>query len=323
MVHAFIDTLQDPAVRDLAWVIGSPGIIDASYPDYLNRVVDDAWCNAQLKRSTGWLTALDRQPLPLHQFIAARPTRRLGLYFETLIAFWLTHIPDTHIVAHNLQVQDEQRTLGEYDFLFRNASAEVCHWEAAVKFYLQLESSTEQRSFIGPGTRDRLDLKLDRVFKHQLLLGQTPAGIRALPGDLKLDKAQAFVKGYLFYHTAELNKLEIAGISAAHLTGWWVHHTVEPVPQTSLNSHWIIPTRLHWLAPGRLPADATVMTYSELQSKLEEHFSLNRDALLLFEMTRNTTGNWHEISRGFVVYSTWPTVDSPLRASPTPALLQS
>ncbi len=198
MHPAYIDTLHDPAVRDLAWVIGSPSLVNASYPAYLNRVVDDAWCNAQLQRSTAWLAGLDQKPLPLHQFIAARPTRRLGYYFETLIAFWLTHMPDTQIIATNLQVQDEQRTVGEYDFLFRNASAEVCHWEAAIKFYLQVEASTEQRSFIGPGARDRLDLKLARTFEHQLHLGHTPAGSNALPQGVRLGKTQAFIKGYLF-----------------------------------------------------------------------------------------------------------------------------
>jgi len=93
MHTAFIDTLHDPTVRDLAWVIGSPGLLDASHPAYHGRVVDDAWCGAQLQASATWLTALDLAPLPLHSYIAARPTRRLGHYFEALIKFWLTHRP--------------------------------------------------------------------------------------------------------------------------------------------------------------------------------------------------------------------------------------
>ena len=314
MQISFIDTLQDPAVRDLAWAIGSPVLIDASYPAYLNRVVDDAWCNTQLQRNTAWLAGLDKEPQPLHQFIVARPTRRLGLYFETLIAFWLTHMPDTQIIATNLQVQNDQRTLGEYDFLFRNASGEACHWEAAIKFYLQVEASPEQHSFIGPGTRDRLDLKLGRIFEHQLRLGLTPAGSNAIPQGVKLDKTQAFIKGYLFYHEATITKFAIAGVSATHLSGWWIRHSCEAVPQTASDSCWIIPPRLHWLAPGRLPADAAVMTYSQLNSLLDQHFNLNKDALLVFEMVRGATGgmptgDWHERSRGFVTYSTWPVID--------------
>ena len=310
MHTAFIDTLHDPTVRDLAWVIGSPGLLDASHPAYHGRVVDDAWCGAQLQASAAWLAALDLAPLPLHSYIAARPTRRLGHYFEALIKFWLTHMPDTQLIATNLQVHDELRTLGEYDFLFRDNSAAVCHWEAAVKFYLQQEPLAEQRAFIGPGTRDRLDLKLARVFQHQLVLGHTHAGQQALPGGIRLDRTQAFIKGYLFYHASTFSKLATAGVSAAHLSGWWVRHSLEKLPQASADSRWIILPRLRWLAPARLAADdASVMTYATLGNQLDEHFSRSNDAVLVFEMTRAATGGWHEKSRGFVVCSTWPVID--------------
>ncbi len=314
MYSGLLDTLHDPAVRDLAWVISSPGLVDDTFPQYQGQVVNDDWCSSQMAQLTDWLAKLDLAPQALHAYIAARPTRRLGHYFETLIAFWLTHTADMQIIARNLQVQDTQRTLGEYDFLLRNEASEVCHWEAAVKFYLQVEASAEQRSFIGPGTRDRLDLKLERVFNHQLRLSQTEAGLRALPDNIKPDKTLAYIKGYLFYHASTLSRLAIEGISVAHLSGWWMRHTAEEIPHTSDESGWIIPPRLHWLAPARLPADAEVMSYAQLQDKLDNHFDLNTEALLLFEMTRNETGCWQEISRGFIVCSSWPTIQvEPIR----------
>lgn len=317
MYTTLIDTLRDPIVRDLAWAIGSPGLVEASYPDYLGRTVDDAWCSAQLQASAAWLNELDLSPSSLHSFIAARPTRRLGHYFEALIFFWLTHMPDTQIIATNLQVQDGQRTLGEYDFLFRDASTAVCHWEAAVKFYLQVEPLAEQRTFIGPGTRDRLDLKLERVFRHQLLLGDTPAGQQALPQGLQLDKAQAFIKGYLFYHATTFRPVAISGVSAAHLSGWWARHAVEAVPQTSAENRWIILPRLRWLAPVRLAKDAEVMSHAMLNSKLDEHFRLRSEALLVVELARSAANEWQEKSRGFVVCSSWPVIDPVAGALPS------
>ncbi|MDH4285221.1 MAG: DUF1853 family protein [Gallionellaceae bacterium] len=301
-----IDSLTDPAVRDLAWVIGSPCLLEHSYPAYNNQVVDDDWCGAQFQASAAWLTALDLSPLPLHDFIAARPTHRLGHYFETLIAFWLGHLPETQLIATNLQVQQQQHTLGEYDFLFRNANGAVCHWEAAVKFYLQVEPLAEQRAFIGPGTKDRLDLKLDRIFRHQLLLGDTRAGQQALPSGLKLDKRQAYIKGYLFYHSSSLDRPTAQGISASHLSGWWVRHASEQLPQISAASRWVILPRLRWLAPARVAEDAEVMDYATLDEKLREHFSVRTEALLACELKCTKTGEWHEISRGFVVCSNWP-----------------
>lgn len=310
MHNSIIDTLQDPAVRDLAWVIGSPGLLAAEYPAYQNQVVNDAWCNAQLHAGAAWLARLDLAPQPLHDFIAARPTRRLGHYFESLVKFWLLQMPDTHIIATNLQVKDKQRTLGEYDFLFRDASAALCHWETAVKFYLQREPLAEQHAFIGPGTRDRLDLKLDRVFQHQLLLGHTPAGQQALPRGLQLDKTQAFIKGYLFYHASSAQHLPVRGVSTEHLSGWWLRHSLEQVPQASTASRWIMLPRLRWLAPARVSAETAVMTLAQLNVMLHGHFSLGKDALLVFEVTRTETGEWQEISRGFVVCETWPDINT-------------
>ena len=310
MRNTLIETLEDPAVRDLAWVIGSPGLLDAAYPAYNHQVVDDAWCSAQLHASAAWLRMLDLSPLPLHEFIAARPTRRLGRYFETLIIFWLQHMPGSQIIATNLQVQHGQRTLGEYDVLFRDVSAAVCHWEAAVKFYLQQEPLAELRTLIGPGTKDRLDLKLDKVFQHQLLLGNTSAGRQALPAGLLPDKAQAFIKGYLFYHASSASLLAVPGVSATHLSGWWVRHACEPLPQASAESRWIMQPRLRWLAPARLRDDAEVMSYAMLSIRLNQHFSLSREALLLFEMVQMKTGVWQEISRGFVVCASWPDMDA-------------
>jgi len=308
MHNKLIATLCDPAVRDLAWAIGAPGLLEADATPYQGRVVDDVWCSNQLLKCSDWLKALDHTPQPLHQYIAARPTRRLGHYFETLIIFWLSHQPDARIIAANLQVQDAQRTLGEYDLLFCDNNDQVTHWEVAVKFYLQQEPVAEQRAFIGPGTKDRLDLKLDRVFEHQLLLGESGAGKLALPAGIKLNSAQAFIKGYLFYHASVLGILSIPGISAGHLRGWWIRHNLENLPQISSDSRWVSLPRLEWLAPARLPGDADVMTNEAIKTELNIHFETSSDAVLLFEVQRSATGCWEEISRGFVVYETWPII---------------
>lgn len=310
MLNNFIDTLHDPAVRDLAWVIGAPGLLDPLFPAYQAQVADDAWCRDQLQHRAGWLSELDLTPQSLHQFITARPTRRLGHYFELLIQFWLSHNPDTKLIASNLQVQNQQRTLGEYDLLFSDASTAACHWEAAVKFYLQVEPLAEQRVFIGPGTQDRLDLKLGKVFQHQLLLGQTTAGQQALPDGLTISKAQAYIKGYLFYHATNSTILTIPGISADHLSGWWIRHTLEKLPLTSTENRWIILPRLRWLAPALLAEDADVLCYAAMTTQLDLHFGACDEAVLVFEMSQVESGQWREQSRGFVVCKTWPIMEA-------------
>lgn len=306
--HSILDQLQDHAVRDLAWVIGSPGLLDGTYPGYQGHIVEDNWCQDQLYACTAWLSNLDAHPQPLHEFIQSRPTRRLGHYFETLINFWLTHLNGTEFIATNLQVQDAQRTLGEYDFLFRDSAGVTYHWEAAVKFYLQVTPQSEQRSFIGPGTRDRLDIKLDKVFNQQLLLSNSAEGLQALPQGIKPDRTQAYIKGYLFYHCSSSHKDSIAGISGGHLAGWWVRHNLEKIPQTKTESHWAILPRLSWLAPALITDEKKAITYTTLAEQLDQHFQAGAEALLVAELTGETGGVWRELSRGFVVCRTWPII---------------
>ncbi|MEO6423537.1 MAG: DUF1853 family protein [Candidatus Nitrotoga sp.] len=307
--------MLDPAVRDLAWVIGSPGLLDETWATYAGRVVDDTWCRTQLKTCAQWLAALDTEPSRLHDFIAQRPTRRLGQYFELLIAFWLSHMPDTQVIATNLQVQDAQRTLGEYDFLFRDVDGNICHWETAVKFYLQAEPLFEQRAFIGLMVRDRLDIKLDRVFQHQLQIGHSPAGRSAMPEGIVLKKTQAFIKGYLFYPATHAGKYFIPsaltpGVSDNHLFGWWIHHPVSSLPQTTPDSYWKILPRLRFLAPVRLDADASVMRLTEICAVLDAHFATSDEAVQVIELQRGIDNSWREATRGFVVCSKWPVLNA-------------
>lgn len=311
----FMDSLRDPIVRDLAWAIGSPGLMDDTWAAYAGCVVDDAWCRAQLKICARWLAALDMEPHSLHDFIIQRPTRRLGHYFEALIAYFLAHIPDTQIIATNLQVQDAQRTLGEYDFLFRDTDGHICHWETAVKFYLQAEPLFEQRAFIGLAARDRLDIKLDRVFQHQLQLGHTVAGRAALPKGIVLKKTQAFIKGYLFYPATQAGKYfipitPIPGVSDNHLSGWWIRHPVGLLPQTTPDSRWTTLPRLCFLAPVRLDAGAIVMEQAEICAALNAHFSVSSEPVQVIELQRDIDNSWHEATRGFVMSSKWPTINT-------------
>ena len=307
-----MDSLRDPVVRDLAWVIGSPGLLDETWAAYAGRVVDDAWCRAQLKTCFPWLAGLDNAPHSLHDSIAQRPTRRLGQYFESLIAFWLAHTPDTQMIATNLQVQNAQRTLGEYDFLFRDAVGNICHWEAAVKFYLQAEPLYEQRAFIGLAVRDRLDIKLDRVFQHQLELGHTPAGRAAMPKGVVLKNTQAFIKGYLFYHATQAGKYftPIPGVSDNHLSGWWIRHPVGSLPQTTSDSCWTILPRLRFLAPVRLDAGVSVMKQTEICAALDTHFAVSEESVQVIELQRYMDNSWREATRGFVVCSNWPVINT-------------
>ncbi len=297
-LESLLKQLRTPAVRDLAWVIGSPPLLDARFSAYQGKVAGNVFCQQALAACSENLLALDHNPAPLLQFITQQPTRRLGYYFETLVEYWLRQASGIELLAHNLPVRDAQRTIGEFDFLFRQQGI-VIHWETAIKFYLQAAPGEQQHVFVGPGGYDRLDLKVDRIFQHQLQLSNAEANHQ------HVDAAQAFVKGMLFY-PIDSQLTNAAGVAIDHLRGWWLRHCNNALKQFSPASRWIVLSRLRWLSPALLSHDAAVMKPEEVTAMLDLHFSKMNIALLLAEVQQDAAGYWQEVSRGFVVSAEWP-----------------
>lgn len=172
------NTLTTPAVRDLAWACFSPPLILSA--DVAPADLDVANCGLVLDGPRQrWLESLDRQPGPLLNHLEKLQGTRLGLYFEALWHFFLQEDERVELVAHNLPVRDGTRTLGEFDCLYYcRERKRHFHLELAVKFYLGLPQVGAQGTYshwnrwLGPGACDRLDLKMQRLLEHQLLLGQ-------------------------------------------------------------------------------------------------------------------------------------------------------
>ena len=176
-------------VRDLAWAGFSPTLLTGN-----------GLSGAGLELTSPWreqLAALDADPTPLLEFLGDAPDGRLGLYYERLWHYLLQHDPDIDFLAHNLPVRDGSRTVGEFDCLYwsRREQRHI-HLELAVKFYLGIP---EDDIWLGPGGRDRLDIKLDRLVNHQSRLAEHPAASDPLARlgiahcDSRID-----IKGYLF-----------------------------------------------------------------------------------------------------------------------------
>ncbi|RLQ22406.1 DUF1853 family protein [Seongchinamella sediminis] len=169
--------LRTAEVRDLAWSCFSPPLFDA---DLLPAGESPGNCHFALTAARRrWLRQLDAQPAELLQFIASANSRRLGLYFESLWQFFLRSDPQVELLASNLPVRAEGRTLGEFDLIyFCHQRQRAIHLELALKFYLCApgRDGSEWRHWLGPNSHDRLDLKLGRMLQHQVRLSeQAPA----------------------------------------------------------------------------------------------------------------------------------------------------
>ncbi|WP_066961601.1 DUF1853 family protein [Microbulbifer sp. Q7] len=170
---------------------------------------------------------------------------RLGIYFEYLWAFAFTHHPDYQLLAHNFPIRDGGRTLGELDFVVRHTPDNaVEHWEIALKFYLQVGEY-----WVGPGLKDRLDIKLARMRNHQLPVAQDSTATSSLrDAGITLDRQWALMPGRLF------RPLDAAsgGLSEPNHF-WWADVATfleqEASVQPSADGQWYRLPKPCWLAP--------------------------------------------------------------------------
>ena len=108
---------KHPRVRDLAWIIGSPALLEAEQPNHAS--VSDTDCGALFRQALPHLEKLDADPTPLTDFLEELQSHRVGRYFEALTNYWLRNISTYDVVTNNLQLIKGKQTLGEIDFLFR------------------------------------------------------------------------------------------------------------------------------------------------------------------------------------------------------------
>ena len=176
----------------------------------------------------------------------------------------------------------------------------VEHWEVAVKFYLQHSRHEKWSSWIGPGQRDRLDLKLGRMIDHQLPLSKTQAGMDTL-AKLKIGEAKvrrAFVKGIFFHSWNQLSD----GPRDKHpksKMGVWI--PVGELPQYIEQiepSRWLVRQKPDWLCPALCAADESLSTDQLLNLEIKRPKMLSRLKL-------TSEQDYFEDARLFVVPDHW------------------
>lgn len=320
-----LSTLSHNMVRDLAWTMQSPSLMVSTDQGSGVQFVSDEYCQTNYSQSLQWLQQQDNNPESLVAHLEKRKSRRLGYYFEDLVAFWLENrIADGGVEAH-IKVSSDNRDVGEFDFLFP-ANNSTWHWETAVKFYLYLPGNEEEENWYGPNARDTLYKKLVRLSQHQVRLGQLPEAQKLMSArGIKYLQAQIFLKGYLFYPPRiDLSKIDrqVAGleISPAHLKGWWLPiNCIDPESLREISDRdlrWRVLPRLEWLA-GRiykksqaedslLKAEGSLLTPSQMVKCLRKDFEKSDESRLLAGYYINENGQWQEGSRGFVVGQHWP-----------------
>ncbi len=297
--------LLHPQVRDLAWVLLSPPLL--SHPPSPQRhplaASRWAWRPGEL---ADWLLSHDAQPSVLEAWLAQHSIRRLGLYYERLWQFALSQAPDVDLLVANLPIRQGGHTLGELDLILHDAEG-VHHLELAVKLYLGLEAGDRRRHdhWLGPGSHDRLDIKLRRLCEHQLQL-PTHSHARALLAELtccEIDSA-LWLGGYLFQPASSGCEPPL-GANPEHLRGRWLRQR-DWLNETGTRgaSRWQPLQRQAWLAPARL--DHAELWRDEDVDRWIDEGDGKGQARLLARIEPGTDGHWVERERLFVVPDSWP-----------------
>ncbi len=218
------DTLfKHRCVADLAWAISSPPLLH--YEGKTCTWFQDAWYQDLYRQIEAQLHELDHDPARLESLLAAQKDQRLGNYFETLWSFALQLSPRYRLLERNLQIQDGDRTLGEMDFIVvDNETGRYAHWELAIKFYLGTGNTVNHHAWLGPGKKDRLDLKVDHLLSRQTLLSTHPvARARLQQRGIEIDDCAVVLKGRLFYPWQQGGPGHYPqSANPSHLSGQWL-----------------------------------------------------------------------------------------------------
>ena len=282
-------------------------------PDTRKRSADAYWAI----RSNPLLHTLDNRfpdvqwyaALPLHDFDIPWPAPddwhhfRLGIQFEQLWQAAISKMSGYHLLASNLPVRGQQRTLGEFDIIV-NCNGRIEHWELAVKFYLGRHDLKQPSNWFGPNPEDRLDRKLNRLLDHQLPLSKSPEAETVLSRmNIKpITQTACLVKGRLFYPWQEF----IAGTAqfpacanAGHLRGWWITLPDFIRLFSSTRVQWVYLEKHLWLSPIAASDDLTLLNYAQALDLLQTSLGTQTTHVAMIDSLGQ------EISRGFVVSQDW------------------
>lgn len=297
--------LRHPLVRDLAWTLLSPPLleaVDGRQPRH--PLCASGWAHDP-ERLANWLQELDQQPQALLAQTPGANGSRLGRYYEELWQFAIDQAPGIRLLGANLAIRDHGQTLGELDLLLEDAEG-LQHIELAVKFYLGPSQADGRATgdWLGPGRLDRLDLKLEHLLQHQLPLARRPeARALLLARSPHSPHSSLWLGGYLFYPWPTSCQAP-QGASARHLRGHWVQRSDWPAWQAQQPGRWQPLARLRWLAPAACSVDELWST-EQLDIWL---YDLPADAAprMLVQLTEDAEGRWQERQRIFLVNDRWP-----------------
>lgn len=281
--------LSHPHVRNLAWLLDSPCLLNPRCEQWKNRLAELPPVDQHLMT---WLSELEKNPHQLVDYLAVHTHTRLGNYAENLLAFYFLWRGE--LATHRIQVRSHT-TIGEFDFLLNTPSG-LEHWEFACKFYLLVAPKAKLADYVGPNLMDDLNNKTHKIMHTQLALGKHPDAKKYLPAPLTA--AKALVHGWLFYSSGDTK--ELPEINPTHCRGLWCR--LSDLKNWNGDCFTVL-SRLQRLAPAKVCQDET-MSLNRLQADLMQLFLVDTRPVLVAQLVADA-GFFVECERIFVVPDEW------------------
>ena len=284
--------------RNLWWLLTAPTIIEGSPLTSINHlerqsVLEEVW---------QWMLRDIEEPNNIHAwFDNPHRQKKLGLYAEDLLHYYLQWGSEWRVCWHDVQIQEHKRSIGAIDFIVEKDGITE-HWEMTVKFYLQRSPSGKWSDFIGADERDSLHKKWAHFFNRQLPLSSHTATIAKMNSDNIIPPTHSKIWhcGLIF---GEWNqpfvppeKTLFGHSSDAQPQGFWIRrkHFIQEFFNSS--KRWVVRHHPDWLAP----VESTIVLDSV---EVMDH-PMNRGFLMLAEMSYQGT-IWRESSRWVLVHNEW------------------
>jgi hypothetical protein len=291
-------------VRDLAAALSRPSLMT---PSTTMPCLDNSFYEAIFEEAQEWLERVDASPQALMAHIEATPrSNRLGLYYESLISYWLKEHPSWKLLAHELPVYHERQTLGAYDFVIQT-SEDILHVEVAIKFYMGVRGTQDWYDWIGPGQHDCLGLKMEKMLDKQIRLSQTPAGFAALQkaGIPLPTQRKMWVKGIFFRpHNAPADAVPQGGARADGV--WYPLSAVAALIQRCPGGLWLPRLKPDWLSRLVMSAPLeTGVSSLALEDTLRAQWDVNGNQPVMWSRLMPQKKLWVEEQRVFFAPDDW------------------
>ena len=316
-------SLENRAVRDLTWALLHPKLFN-QVPNISPSCFQQEWLDNDL---IDWLIALDKKPTLLFEHLREQRATRLGIYFEQLLSFYFSNYPRFTLVAKNLQANDSQRTIGEYDFIvFDHQDQQHYHIEVAIKFYLGMPNLTVEipknkatynwHLWVGPNKKDTLAIKMNHLKNHQLSLSKTAAGQAALV-NINLTTEQLAIRllmtGVLYYPFNQLNTNCNINPPTHHIDHfakknfWFTLKQFTNYAQELFvtEQQFIILPRQQWMSSitdnDREVFGLSLLSLSEIINLLNSELTRQDKQYHIACFEPHSQGQWREVQRFFVI----------------------